>query len=221
MKSKKAEEKQKMSSLFTKTKLMVLVIVILIVLNILTYYNYNNLSSEYSSLKADYDNLNSKYSSLKNDYDALSLKYSTDIQNLSSKYNTLNLEYLELEANYSSLKADYELLKTNYSNLQSAIKGGEALAKSATWISEDKRLKVTSEVIPEFFLGELWSYTIRVTVTNIGNEPLNKVHIFLFPYQGDKLVKYWNTLSYEHSVENLIVGESYSYNFTYVPKEMT
>jgi hypothetical protein len=196
---------------------MMLVIAILVVSNIWAYSNYINLNSEYNRLKADYDNLNSKYSSLKNDYDVLSLKY----YNLSSEYITLNSEYLELDANYSSLKADYELLKTNYSNLQSAIKRGEALAKSATWISEDKRLEVTSEVIPEFFLGELWHYTIRVTITNIGNEPLNKVYIFLFPYQGDKLVKYWSSLSYEHSIESLIAGESYSYNFTWVPKEMT
>jgi hypothetical protein len=203
---------------------MMLVIAILVVSNIWAYSNYNNLNSEYSRLKADYEllktnysNLNLKYSSLKNDYDVLSLKY----YNLSSKYNTLNLEYLELEANYSSLKADYELLKTNYDNLQSAIKRGEALAKSATWISEDKRLEVISEVIPKFFLGELWDYTIRVTITNIGNETLNEVHIFLFPYQGDKLVEYWSPDSYYKYIGPLIVGKSYSYDFNYVPKEMT
>ena len=95
------------------------------------------------------------------------------------------------------------------------------MAKSATWLSEDKRLKVTSEVIPEFLFEKLYSYKVRVTVTNVGTEPLSKVWIFLFPYKDGEFAGYWSTYSYSKSVENLYMGESYSYNFTGISKEMT
>jgi|GEM_PF-6912045 len=141
-----------MSSLFTKTKLMVLVIAILVVSNILTYYNYNNLSLE-----------------------------------------------------YSSLKADYELLKQNYSNLQS-VKG----------VFEDKRLKVTSEAIPEFYNGKLTGYTVRVTVVNVGNEPLEKVYIWLFIFNKDnKLIRD----DYDYAFD-LYMGESYTRDFWGISDEM-
>jgi hypothetical protein len=119
------------------------------------------------------------------------------------------------------LKSEYDSVKQDYDKLLSAIEKGEVVAKSATWLSEDKRLKVTSEVIPEFLFEELWYYTVKVTVTNVGTEPLSIVWIFLFPYKDGKLVEYWSTFYYSKSVENLYMGESYSYNFTGIPKEMT
>ncbi len=85
----------------------------------------------------------------------------------------MKADYDVLSSKYSSLKADYVSLETDYNNLLLAVERGEALAKSAPWIYEDKRLNVTSKVIPEFLFREIWHYTIRVTVTNVGDKPLD------------------------------------------------
>jgi len=65
-----------------------------------------------------------------------------------------------------------------------------------------------------------WGYTrynVKVTVTNVGSEPLGLVWIFLFPYVDGKLEVYR-----KHSVENLYIGETYSKTFTWyaLPNEM-
>jgi len=166
--------------------------------------------AEIQSLRSQIDSLNNAVASL-----------NSEIRDKISEISSLESEIVKLNASYSSLKSEYDSLKQDYEKLLSAIEKGEVAAKSATWLSEDKRLKVTSEVIPELFLGELCCYTVKVTVTNVGTEPINTVWILLFPYKDDKLVEYWNTISYSKCVESLYIGESYSCNFTWVPKEMT
>jgi hypothetical protein len=138
-----------------------------------------------------------------------------------SKYSSYKYAYESLQQDYGRLKTEYDDLKAKHDELQSIIESGKAIAESATWLSEDKRLKVKSEVIPETLFGKLWHYIVSVNVTNVGEEPLSKVWIFLFPYKGDKLIEDWNPLSYSKCIENLYMGESYSYNFTWVPKDMT
>jgi hypothetical protein len=144
-----------------------------------------------------------------------------EIVNRDSQSSSLKSQIANLNYSYLSLKSKYDLLKQDYDKLLSVIEKGEVSAKSAIRLSEDKRLKVTSEVIPKLLFGELWYYTVKVTVTNVGTESLSIVWIFLFPYEDGKLVEYWNAISYSKSIENLCIGESYSYNFTLVPKEMT
>jgi hypothetical protein len=138
-----------------------------------------------------------------------------------SEYRSYKYAYESLKQDYDKLKANYDELQSKYDELQSIIEGGKAVAESATWFSEDKRLKVTSEVIPYAPYGTLWHYTVKVTVTNVGEKPLSKVWIIIFVYKGDKLIEGWDPFWYSKSVENLYIGESYSYNFTYLPKDMT
>jgi hypothetical protein len=113
-----------------------------------------------------------------------------------------------LIGSYSSLKSEYDSVKQNYDKLLSAIEKGEVVAKSASWLSEDKRLNVTSKVIPEFYFEELSHYTVEVTVTNVGTEPLSRVYIFLIPYKDGKFAEEWAIAYYYKEVENLYMGES-------------
>jgi len=161
------------------------------------------LQAQLDSLDATYQNYRSAHSYTDFEYDAL------------------NVAYQNYKTTHSYTNTEYEDLKSKYDNLTESINKGQIVAGSATWLSEDKRLNVTSELIPKFLWETLWSYTVRVTITNVGTEPLDKVWIFLFPYVDGKLYEYWNTFSYSHSVESLYMGETYSYNFTSVPKEMT
>jgi uncharacterized coiled-coil protein SlyX len=144
----------------------------------------------------------------------------SEIAKKNFEISSLTSQIIKLNYSYSSLKSEYDSVKKDYDRLLSAISKGEIVAKSATWLSEDKRLKVTSKIIPEFLFGELSSYTVEVTVTNIGAEPLSKVLIFLFPYKDDKFAEYLFTYR-SASMENLYMGESYSYKFTWISKEMT
>jgi hypothetical protein len=177
-----------------------LIFTVLVVCLVSVLVNYTLMISE----------KNSEISSLK-----------TKIRELQDLVDKLNSTLRAKDSQISSLNSTYYSLKRDYDKLISIIEDGEAIAKSATWISEDGRLRVTSEVIPEFSRGKLLSYTVKVTVTNIGVEPISKVWIILFPYKGDRLIEYWSPYSYSKSVENLYIGESYSYNFTKLPKYMT
>lgn len=167
------------------------------------------LKEENSQLKEDYAKLNQNYSRLKVMYEDLT-------QESEKLYKQLKVSYSKL----SALRDDYERLKEEYEKLEEILRKGEAIATSTEWVSEDKRLKITSELIPVSWLGELDRYKVRVTVTNIGNEPLEKVWIFIFPYIGDKLCE-WSSYYYVATVENLYMGESYTHEFDYLPREMT
>ena len=89
------------------------------------------------------------------------------------------------------------------------------------WIPEDNRIKLSTRLIPHELLGEVLYYTIEVSVTNIATEPLKEVWVFVFPYQGESLVEKWNPLMYCKEFENLMPGETNSYNFTMIPKDIT
>ena len=180
------------------------------------------LKEENSKLKEDYAKLNQNYSRLKIMYEDLTLEFEK-LKDFKSKYERLRSEYKQLKVNYSKLSAlrdDYKKLKEEYEKLEEILRKGEAIATSAEWVSEDKRLKITSELVPVFWFGELDRYKVRVTVTNIGNEPLEKVWIFIFPYIGDKLCE-WSSYYHLATVENLYMGESYTHEFDYLPREMT
>jgi hypothetical protein len=110
-----------------------------------------------------------------------------------------------------------------YQNFRTIIVKGEAIAKSAsaTWVSEDNLLNITSELIPEISGNcVLWSYTVIVNVTNISNRPLDHYFLFLFPYADGKLLKYLS-FPFVYGTKRLDIGEVFSWNFTDVPKEMT
>mgnify|MGYP000215083145 CR=1 FL=1 len=186
-------------------------------LSITTGVEIGLLKGEIEALKSAYGSLNASYAELMDSYDELSAKYSE----LSGKYAKLNLTYTGLKIEYSMLEANYSMLKDDYEELLSIIEKGKAIAKSATWVSEDERLEVTTELIPRYTFGTLTGYDVNVTVTNVGDEPFNVVWIFLFIYVDDKLYEYWTPLGYSHSVESLYVGETYSYTFKYITKEMT
>jgi hypothetical protein len=126
----------------------------------------------------------------------------------------------ELKNSYNSLNAtyqDYKAMHTHsnfeYHSLSSILFSGKAIAKSATWLSEE-RLEVTSELMK----GKYSDYNVKVTVTNVGSESLALVWIFLIPYVDEKLE--FQTM-YTHSFESLYIGETYSHTFTWVPDEMT
>lgn len=175
------------------------------------------LEAEVEGLRSAYSSLNASYAKLSDEYSELFKRYGQ----LSSDYSKLNVSYLTLKGEYSILATNYSMLKDDYEKMVSIIERGEAIAKSATWLSEDKRLQVTTELIQKYLFGTLSGYDINVTVTNISNEPLDVVWIFLFVYVDGRLCEYWSPLGYSHSVENLYIGESYSYTFTYITEDMT
>ena len=52
-------------------------------------------------------------------------------------------------------------------------------------------------------------YTVRVNITNIGDTPIDKVYVFLFPYtNGEFTERYKSTIA-----ENLYIDETYSHDF--------
>ena len=97
----------------------------------------------------------------------------------------------------------------------------ETTSAITEWIPEDNRIKLSTRLIAEELLGEVLYYTIEVSVTNIATEPLKEVWVFVFPYKGESLVENWNPLMYCKEFENLVPGETNSYNFTLIPKDIT
>ena len=181
-------------------------------------------NAEISRLKSEMEAKDSMIQSLRNEIDYLKnamASLNSEIAERESQIASLKSQIVKLNGSYLLLKSDYDSLKQDYDKLLSAIERAEVVAKSATWLSEDKRVNVASEVIPNFFFGEIYSYTIRVTVTNVGAEPLNTVWIILIPYQDGKLIKDWSPYWYSETAKSLYMGESYSCEFTSIPKEMT
>lgn len=181
-----------------------------------------SLEENYSELKTEKDDLEADHTSLIADHEEIVDQYSS----LHSLYNTLKEDYDALKDDYSSLTTShmnwqrmYGEVKDDYDELNSLFEAGEAIAESAEWITEDERLKVTSKLITS---GTYWvTYTVRVTIVNIGDEPMDEVWIFLFPYVDGKLCEYWNVFSYAHSVESIYIGEAYSYDFTLITEDIT
>jgi len=138
---------------------------------------------------------------------------------------TLEENLWELEDVYNSLYSDHVKLTSDYSNLEAEITSlekiletGEAIIKSVEWISDDERLKVTSELIitHELIVLDTYldTYTVRVNITNIGDEPIDDICIFLFPYTNEKFTGKWPIMAYNsHRFENLYIGETYSHDF--------
>ena len=174
-----------------------------------------NMEENYSELKTEKEDLETEYSVLKDEYDSIK----DDLFDALEEAGLLQIgERLGLANAFSLYQDNYRTLKENYDELNALLEEGEAMAESAEWVSEDERLNVTSKLITS---GTYWvTYTVRVTITNVGDEPIDKVVIFLFPYEDGKFAEeyFW----YEsHSVENIYIGETYSHDFTYLPEEMT
>jgi len=195
----------------------------------------NRLEGELWELEGDYEKLARVRTSLEENYSELKTEkedLEKDYTNLEIEKDTLETEYSLIKIEYESLKADilglsntlslysdnYRILKEDYDELNSLFEAGEAIAESAEWVSEDERLNVTSKLITS---GTYWiTYNVRVTVTNVGDEPIDKVVILLFPYINGKFTEtYYGYKS--HSVESLYLGETYSYDFTGITEDMT
>lgn len=95
------------------------------------------------------------------------------------------------------------------------------LPVKAEWTTGNGRLRVSSELIPEKIGEEVWSYRVKVVVTNVGNEPVMKVLVIIFPYVGDKLFEQWNWASHSATATGLMPGESFTHEFLLLPKDMT
>ncbi|MEM1581397.1 MAG: hypothetical protein ABIM44_05115 [candidate division WOR-3 bacterium] len=159
----------------------------------------------------------------------------TEVQILETQLTLLNKSYSLLETERMLLKAkitilemqikllneSYCILESKYNEIIEDLINGQATAASATWVSEDERLLVKSELAHQYLSEETWYYAIRVSVTNISNEQLNAVWIFLFLYENGSLIEGWSPVTYSKRLENLNVGETRSQNFTYIPRNIT
>lgn len=159
----------------------------------------------------------------------------TEIQILETQLTLLNKSYSLLETERMLLKAkitilemqikllneSYCILESKYNKIIEDVINGQVVADSAAWVSEDERLLVKSELAHQYLSEETWYYAIRVSVTNISNEQLNTVWIFLFLYENGSLIEGWSPVTYSKRVENLNVGETRSQNFTYIPRNIT
>jgi len=178
-------------------------IAILCVTAILCLGLYSNSAQEALRLKGG-------MRELEDDYDKLSRVRTS----LEENYSELRTEKEDLEAEYSRLSSDYSKIESDKTSLEKILESGEAITESAEWISDDECLKGTSEVI---ITRELWVwgiylpdiYTVRVNITNIGDKPIGKVYVFLFPYTNGEF-----TEKYDYNiVESLYIGETYSHDF--------
>lgn len=145
--------------------------------------------------------------------------------NSAQEANRLKGGMRELEDDYeklarvrTSLEENYSELRTEKEDLEKILETGEAITESAEWISDDERLKVTSELIitHELIVLDTYldTYTVRVNITNIGDEPIDDICIFLFPYTNGEFTGKWPTMAYNsHRFENLYIGETYSHDF--------
>lgn len=145
--------------------------------------------------------------------------------NSAQEVSRLKGELWELEGDYeklarvrTNLEENYSKLRTGKEDLEKILEAGEAVTESAEWILDDKRLKVTSEltITHELIVLDTYfdTYTVRVNITNIGDEPIGDVCIFLFPYTNEEFTGKWPIMAYNsHRFESLYIGETYSHDF--------
>ena len=148
-----------------------------------------------------------------------------EAQRLGGVLGELEDDYDKLARVRTSLEENYSKLRTEKEDLEKILETGEAITESAEWISDDERLKVTSELIitHELIVVDMYldTYIVRVNITNIGDEPIDDVCIFLFPYTNGEFTGKWPTMAYNsHRFVNLYIGETYSHDFR-ISAEMT
>jgi hypothetical protein len=134
--------------------------------------------------------------STSNNYETLKVEYNELVQ----EYNTLIQEYNKLLQEYNKLDQEHKALMENYTQLKAQINQTEYAVKASTAVSGDERLEVKCEVV-------LWQ-EVRVSVTNVGNEPIQKVYVF-FMY-SDPLFVY--TYSCQ-TIHDLWMGETNTVTF--------
>ena len=183
---------------------------------------YELLNTRFNSIYEDYIKLSEKYDDLNSTYEYIVINEHVMFENVYSSLISFCRErerdYNFLYYSYDSLKEDYDLIKEKYDELSLALMKGKSVAESFKWVSEDKCLKLNSELI---LLGTYCrTHTVKVTVKNIGDKQINKLCILLFPYKNGKFLEmppeYVSTIA-----ENIYIGEKYSYNFTNLSEEIT
>ena len=91
----------------------------------------------------------------------------------------------------------------SYTSLKEDLEKSKAIAKSAEWLSNDERLKVRSEVIKK-----TGYYVIKVSVTNVSNEPIKQVYLLLITRSKDGELDY-----IVKEIKDLYIGETGSEEF--------
>lgn len=197
---------------------------------------YNGLSSEYSRLKSERESLQSNYRSLQSEYDKLSFSYGAleseysilriEHEILGSKHSEIQSEYFLMRSSYESEYSKYSKLQSEYSSIKSSyeslmreheeLEKQYEILKSVSWISEDGRIKVTYELIPQHWWREISYYDLKVDVTNVGDKPLKNVLVFVFAYADGRLVE-WKYYKFN----DLYMGETLTYTFQHLSKELT
>jgi len=130
----------------------------------------------------------------------------------------LSRPYARARQEIRTLEEELEALGERYDSLNDELHFLGVIAESAEWISDDERLKVTSEPFtsPSLIMGI--TYSVRVNVTNVGDKPIDKVLIFLITYKDGKFTEGYLYGQYSsYTVENLYIGETYSHEFTVSP----
>ena len=130
------------------------------------------------------------------------------IWNISNNYEALKAEHDKLVQEYNTLAQEHnklaqerKTLMENYTKLKEWINQTEYAVKSSLAISGDERLEVKCEVTP-------WG-SVRVNVTNVGNEPIQKVFVFLV--YNDLL--FGHTYQYK-TIHDLWMGETNTVSFS-------
>jgi hypothetical protein len=134
--------------------------------------------------------------STSNNYETLKAEHDKLVQ----EYNKLAQEHNELLQRYNKIEQERKALMENYTKLKEWINQTEYAVRSSLSISGDERLEVKCEVTP-------WG-SVRVNVTNVGNEPIQKVFVFLV--YSHPLLGY--TYQYE-TIHDLWMGEKNTVSF--------
>ncbi|GAG62051.1 unnamed protein product, partial [marine sediment metagenome] len=135
-----------------------------------------SLEEGYIELRTEKEDLESEHSTLETDYFTLQREYESlteEIDAYLDSYRTLTEDYESLTEELDTYLDSYRILKQDYDELNALFEAGEAIAESSEWITEDERLKVTSKLIPDMWDSYLSGYTVRVTIENIGDEPMD------------------------------------------------
>jgi len=185
--------------------------------------NYTSLKAERDMLKDERDMLVKRVSYLDDEYSKLRAKYSSlegEYRSVSNNYFNLKLEFDSLKLQFDRLNNEYTRTKTEYESLMTEIERGVAIANSATWLSEDRRLRVETSLSPVLFFGEVVYYKLNVTVTNVGELPLKRVWVLVIPYCGNVICEDFYLFGYYYRIDNVYIGETFSHLFT-IPAEST
>ncbi len=106
-----------------------------------SFFEYQNIKTDYNELKEEFESINQSAINWKNKYYNLQNQYN----NLQNKYNTLQNNYSNLQSQYNNLQNEYNTLQTDYSNLQNQYNDYKEMVNKRTPSGNEKCKFITPD----------------------------------------------------------------------------